>query len=72
MTTLLAAPVASLFDVDRRHPTLDEVFVRSWEGLNEHRVVECPVCQGEMEPEYGGHARTLVGGRCVACGSALS
>ena len=52
-------------------PTLDEVLVGVWEGLTAHRVEECPVCRGQMTPEYGAHARPIEG-RCTGCGSVLS
>jgi hypothetical protein len=52
-------------------PTLDEVLSGVWEGLAAHRVAECPVCGGEMEPEYGVHPRPI-GGRCPSCRSVLS
>ena len=38
-------------------PTLDSVLSGVWEGLAAHRSVACPVCGGEMRPEYGVHAR---------------
>jgi hypothetical protein len=52
-------------------PRLDDLVVGLWEGLAAHRVVECPVCAGEMYPEYGVHALPI-GGRCRACGSTLA
>ena len=69
MTTMTVAP--SLFDVVGGEPTLDEVIVGVWEGLAAHRIVGCPVCGEEMEPEYGAHARPI-GGRCGTCGTTLS
>jgi hypothetical protein len=69
VTTLTVAP--SLFDAVGGEPTLDELIAGVWEGLAAHGVVECPVCGEEMAPEYGAHARPI-GGRCRACGSALS
>ena len=68
MTTLTVAP--SLFDAVGGEPTLDEMIVGVWEGLTAHRVVECPICQEEMAPEYGAHARPI-GGRCSGCGTLL-
>ena len=50
---------------------LDEVIVRVWEELTAHRGVACPVCGGEMGPEYGAQARPIRG-RCAACGATLS
>jgi hypothetical protein len=61
----------SLFDVLGGEPTLDDVVVGAWEGLTAHMTATCPVCEGEMKPEYGAHALPL-GGRCETCGSALS
>jgi hypothetical protein len=53
------------------HRTLDDLLVSVWTELAAHRTVECPVCHGEMGPEYG--ARALpVGGRCTDCGSVLN
>jgi tRNA(Ile2) C34 agmatinyltransferase TiaS len=49
---------------------LDEVLVGVWEGLTAHRVAQCPVCGGEMEPEYGVHSRPF-GGQCKRCGTTL-
>ena len=69
MTTMTVAP--SLFDVVGGEPTLDELIVGVWEGLAAHRIVACPVCGEEMEPEYGAHARPI-GGRCGGCGTTLS
>jgi hypothetical protein len=60
----------SLFEELGGEPTLDEVLVRAWEGLAAQQGVRCPVCEGEMEPQYGVHARPI-GGRCTACGSTL-
>ncbi len=50
---------------------LDELLVGLWEGLAAHRVVGCPMCGAEMEPEYAAHARPI-GGRCKGCGSTLT
>ena len=50
--------------------TLDDLLARAWEELQAHRVVECPVCHGEMEPDRGAQGRPI-GGRCSACGSTL-
>jgi hypothetical protein len=63
------APPA-LFDATGGEPMLDEVLVGVWEGLTAHRVARCPVCDGEMEPEYGVHSRPF-GGRCKRCGTTL-
>ena len=63
-------PVPSLFDDVRGGPTLDEVLSGAWEGLAAHQRVPCPMCGGEMGPEYGAHARPI-GGRCGSCGTHL-
>jgi hypothetical protein len=67
--TLTVAP--SLFDAVGGEPTLDEMLVGAWEGLIAHAVVTCPVCEGEMRPEYGAQSRP-VGGRCASCATTLS
>ena len=51
--------------------TLDDLIVGAWEGLAAHGSVACPVCDGEMAPQYGAHHRP-VGGRCQRCESLLS
>ena len=50
---------------------LDDVIVRAWEELTAHRAVSCPVCGGEMEPEYGAQARPIAG-RCKRCRATLN
>jgi hypothetical protein len=70
VTTLIATRSAELFDSVGGEPTLDEVLASVWEGLTAHRASECPVCAGEMAPEYGAQALP-VGGRCRSCDSAL-
>jgi hypothetical protein len=52
-------------------PTLDDLIVGAWEGLTAHEVVHCPICGGELAPEYGVHSRP-VAGHCRDCGSRLS
>jgi hypothetical protein len=69
--TTLTLPAPSLFDDAGAQTTLDELLVGVWEGLSGRARVRCPVCGGEMQPEYGAHARP-VGGRCDSCGSTLS
>ncbi len=54
MTALAVAP--TLFDDLGGAPTLDDVLVDVWEGLTAHRIVSCPVCGADMNPEYGAHA----------------
>jgi hypothetical protein len=61
----------SLFDGAGGGPTLDELLAGVWEGLTAHDIVECPVCRGDMEPEYGAHALPI-GGRCRACDTTLA
>ena len=51
--------------------TLDDVIVGAWEALSARLTVDCPVCDGELVPEYGAHSRP-VGGRCGKCGCELS
>jgi DnaJ-class molecular chaperone len=51
--------------------TLRELVAGVWTELCAHRTVECPVCHGDMEPEYGAQALP-VGGRCRDCGSVLN
>ena len=69
MNTLAVAP--TLLDHVGGEPTLDDLLAGVWEGLTAHRVAECPVCHGEMGPEYGAHSRP-VAGRCRTCGTRLS
>ena len=68
MSTLAMAP--TLLDPVGGEPTLDELVSGVWEELAAHRVVECPVCRGEMEPVYGAQALPT-GGRCAACGTTV-
>jgi hypothetical protein len=70
VTTLLATRAPSLFDGLRGEPTLDQLIAGVWEGLTAHSAVACPVCDAEMTPEYGAHARPI-GGRCRGCGTTL-
>lgn len=51
-------------------PTLDDLLDDVWRGLAMHRTVECPVCHGEMNPQYGAQALPI-GGRCTDCGATL-
>jgi hypothetical protein len=71
VSAVLASRPPSLLDEVGGEPTLDEMLVGVWEGLIAHRVVACPVCGGEMKPQYGVHALPR-GGRCTSCGSSLS
>jgi hypothetical protein len=52
-------------------PTLDAVLAGVWEGLAAHKSVDCPVCGGELKPDYGAHALPI-GGRCASCETRLS
>ncbi len=71
MTTALASRTPSLFDGLGGEPTLDDLVAGAWEGLTAHATVSCPVCGGEMGPQYGAQSRPI-GGRCSDCGSRLS
>ena len=79
MSVLVAEPVSHaegqpdaprLFDAAAGGPTLEEVIAGAWEGLMAHASVECPVCHGEMTPQYAAGAGA-VGGRCASCGTSL-
>jgi hypothetical protein len=59
------------FDRAYGERALDDVIVQAWEELAAHQGTVCPVCGGEMEPEYGAHARP-VAGRCRSCTARLS
>jgi hypothetical protein len=61
----------SLFDGAGGGQTLDEVLSGAWEELAAQTATRCPMCPGDMEPEYGAHSRP-VGGRCRSCGTALT
>ena len=67
----MLALAPTLFEAVGGEPTLDDVLVDAWEGLTAQEPVACPVCDGELVPQYGAHARP-VAGRCKACGSVLS
>jgi hypothetical protein len=62
----LQLPIADVLE-DRRgadsasagpggEPTLDSLLSGMWEGLAAHRSVTCPLCGGEVRPDYGAHA----------------
>jgi hypothetical protein len=51
--------------------TLDGAISALWAQLSADRAVACPLCQGEMQPQYGSGARP-VAGRCRDCGTVLS
>jgi len=68
MTLLAVAPMWE--ERTESEPTLAALLGTVWEELAAGRAVECPICQDEMTPEYGQHARPL-GGRCRHCGSQL-
>jgi hypothetical protein len=61
----------SLLDDLGGEPTLDELIAGVWEGLAAHRSVACPLCGGDMKPDYGVHALPI-GGRCHSCDTELS
>jgi hypothetical protein len=69
---MLAVAVAPM-DLDRAYGerALDDVIVPAWEELTARRSVACPVCGGEMDPEYGAQARPIAG-RCKSCRATLS
>jgi len=69
MSAIAIAPLAAA--PSGVEPTLDDVIVGLWTRLSGHETVRCPVCEGEMMPEYGPHTRP-VAGRCRVCGSAIS
>jgi hypothetical protein len=71
MSVLAVAMGPTLFDAMGGEPTLDDLIVGAWEGLAAHGVVACPICGGEMEPEYGVHPRP-VAGLCADCGTQLN
>jgi hypothetical protein len=52
-------------------PTLDALVSGVWEGLAAHRPASCPLCDGEMTPDYGVHALPI-GGRCQSCGTHMT
>jgi hypothetical protein len=55
----------------RRGPTLDELIVGVWEGLQTDHTAACPVCGGAMRARHGAGPRP-VGGRCDDCGTVIS
>jgi hypothetical protein len=61
----------SLLDNLGGEPTLDQLVAGVWEGLAAHRSVACPLCGGDMKPDYGVHALPI-GGRCHSCDTELS
>ena len=71
MSALLATRTPSLLDRLGGEPTLDDVLSSVWEGLTAQSIVTCPVCGGEMRPEYGRRTRALHG-RCADCGATLT
>jgi hypothetical protein len=70
----LAAPVLDRGPSVRRlrtARTLDVAISALWARMSAGRAVSCPLCQGEMQPQYGSGARP-VAGRCRDCGTVLS
>ena len=67
--TILAVEQTTLEGLEPE-PTLEDLLDGTWGGLRSRQIVECPVCRGEMEPEYGAQALPI-GGRCTDCGSVL-
>jgi hypothetical protein len=51
--------------------TLDTAISALWARISADHAVACPICRGEMQPEYGtgGHP---VAGRCRDCDAVLS
>ncbi|HYB30920.1 MAG TPA: hypothetical protein VEF89_30275 [Solirubrobacteraceae bacterium] len=70
MTSCTLTDARSLLEPVGEGRTLDDLLVALWEGLGSDRAVECPLCEGEMRPVYGAHARAI-GGECATCGSTL-
>jgi hypothetical protein len=70
-SALAAPPECARLPSEARERRLDEVIDSLWDRLIGHRPAECPVCGGEMHPEYGAGARP-VGGRCGSCRSRLT
>lgn len=68
MTTLAVAQTT--LEGLEAEPTLDDLLASAWDELRSHQVVECPVCHGAMNPEYGTQALPI-GGRCTNCGALL-
>jgi hypothetical protein len=68
----VCAPVAPRTSSELIHDegTLDELVVAVWERLSADRSATCPLCGGEMRPQYGAHARAI-GGSCSSCGASL-
>lgn len=77
MTTLImdaparAGEATSLFESSSGGPTLEAKVSGVWEGLSAHEIAACPVCGGDMRPQYSAGAGS-VGGSCRDCGSSLS
>jgi len=65
------ATAPSLLDGVSTESTLAETLDRVWEALSARRPGTCPVCAGEMQPEYGAQARPI-GGRCRSCETTLT
>jgi hypothetical protein len=60
-----------LFDGAGGGQTLDEVLSGTWEELTAQAVARCPMCLGDMEPEYGAHSGPG-GGRGRSCATTLT
>jgi hypothetical protein len=71
VTALLATRAPSPLDGLGGEPTLDQLIAGVWEGLTAHATVACPVCDGDMKPQYSARARPI-GGRCGRCGATLA
>jgi hypothetical protein len=67
-----AAPDTEPAAADRSgESTLDDLLSGMWEGLAAHRSVACPLCGGEIRPDYGAHALPI-GGSCQSCETRIS
>jgi hypothetical protein len=51
--------------------TLEDLILGAWEELAAHQPVNCPMCGGQLAPEYGAHTWP-VRGTCRDCGTQLS
>ena len=69
MPAVALAPIES--ERARGQRELDEVIVEVWRELADGHSSVCPVCDGEMDPEYGAPARPIAG-RCRECGTRLT
>jgi hypothetical protein len=75
MTTALAPAgqrsFSEFLEPEGEERRLGQLIAGLWDRLATHARVECPICAGRMEPQYGMGARPI-SGRCAECGSELS